>query len=158
MRDINLFGAYECTADEKGRVMLPASFKKQLSSILKKGFVIKQSIFSKSLEMYPTASWNALAGKVNELNKFNKKNVEFIRLFNYGVRPIDLDGTLRFHIPKDLVDYAGIKKDVVLVGTQDRIEVWDKRAYDKFIKENGSRFEQLAQEVMGGESAENNDK
>jgi len=157
MADINLFGAYECTADEKGRVMLPASFKKQIASVLKKGFVIKQSIFSKSLEMYPTASWNVLSNQVNQLNKFIKKNVEFIRLFNYGVRPIELDGTFRFHIPKDLIDFAGIKKDVVLVGTQDRIEVWDKRTYEKFIKENGSRFEQLAQEVMGGATVRSND-
>ena len=73
MTEINLFGAYECTADDKGRVMLPASFKKQLTSLTNKGFVIKQSIFSKSLEMYPTASWNALAGEVNKLNKFVKK-------------------------------------------------------------------------------------
>lgn len=153
MPEINLFGAYECTADEKGRVMMPASFKKQLASLVKKGFVIKQSIFSRSLEMYPTASWNALAGEVNKLNKFVKKNVEFIRLFNYGVRPIELDGAFRFHIPKDLVDFAGIKKDVVLVGTQDRIEVWDKKAYEKFIKENGARFETLAQDVMGRSSA-----
>jgi MraZ protein len=133
--------------------MMPAAFKKQLATLVKKGFVIKQSIFSKSLEMYPTASWNSLAEEVNKLNKFIKKNVEFIRLFNYGVRPIELDGSFRFHIPKDLVDFAGIKKDVVLVGTQDRIEVWDKKAYEKFIKENGSRFEALAQEVMG-ESAD----
>ena len=152
MTAINLFGSYECSADAKGRVMLPAAVKTQLKAVMKKGFVIKQSIFSKSLELYPTSSWSELSSQVNKLNKFVKKNVEFIRMFNFGVRSVELDSNARFLIPSDLMDFAGIKKDVVIVAQQDRMEIWDKKAYDKFIKENNARFEELAQEVMGGVS------
>jgi MraZ protein len=157
MAELNLFGSYECTADAKGRVMLPAAVKTQLKKVMKQGFVIKQSIFSKSLELYPIASWSALSAQVNRLNKFVKKNVEFIRMFNYGVRSVELDDSGRFLIPSDLMDFAAIKKDVVIVAQQDRMEIWDKKAYDKFIKENNARFEELAQDVMGGISTEEPD-
>ncbi|MEW6469797.1 MAG: division/cell wall cluster transcriptional repressor MraZ [Bacteroidota bacterium] len=157
MAEINLFGSYECAADAKGRVMMPSALKKQIEKLLRKGFVIKQSIFSKSLEMYPVDSWNRLAGEVNRLNKFVKKNMDFIRMFNYGVRSVELDSSARFLIPKDLLDFAGIRKDVVLVAAQDRIEIWDKRAYDKFIRENSARFEKLAEDVMGGVSQDGPD-
>ncbi len=145
-----LFGVYECSADAKGRVMLPVAFKKQLTSVLDKGFVMKRSIFSKSLELYPMATWNDMVKEVNKLNKFVKKNVEFIRLFNYGVMPVELDASGRLLISKDLMTFSGIKKNVVMAAANDRIEIWDKKAYEKFIKEGTNDFEKLAEDVMGG--------
>ncbi|MEO6884371.1 MAG: division/cell wall cluster transcriptional repressor MraZ [Bacteroidia bacterium] len=146
----SLFGVYECNADAKGRVMLPAAFKKQLAAVSENGFVIKRSIFSKSLELYPIAVWNEMVKEVNKLNKFVKKNAEFIRLFNYGVMSVDLDSTSRLLISKDLMQFASISKNVVMAAAGDRIEIWDKKAYDKFIAEGSSNFEKLAEEVMGG--------
>ncbi len=156
---INLFGVYECSSDAKGRVMLPAGMKKQVAKILKQGFVIKRSIFSKSLELYPMNTWEEMSRDVNKLNKFVKKNVEFIRMFNYGVKPVEVDDNTRFLIPKDLMQYAGIKKDVVLAAAVDRIEIWDKKAYEKFVKESSDGFDKLAEDVMGGAGNSNpNDK
>lgn len=146
----SLFGVYECTADAKGRVMFPVAFKKQLDKELKGGFVMKRSIFSKSLELYPMATWNEMVKEVNKLNKFVKKNVEFIRMFNYGVVPVELDATGRLLISKDLINFSGIGKEVVMAAAADRIEVWDKKAYEKFISEGTANFEKLAEEVMGG--------
>jgi len=146
----SLFGVYECTADAKGRVMFPVAFKKQLAKQLKAGFVVKRSIFSKSLELYPMSTWNEMVKEVNKLNKFVKKNVEFIRMFNYGVIPVELDTTGRLLIPKDLMNFSGIDKNVVMAAAGDRVEIWDKKAYEKFIKESTSNFEKLAEEVMGG--------
>jgi len=146
----SLFGVYEASADAKGRVMLPVAFKKQLAAVLEAGFVIKRSIFSKSLELYPMATWNEMVKEVNKLNKFVKKNVEFIRMFNYGVVPVELDATGRLLIPKDLMTFSGITKDVVLAAAGDRIEIWDKKAYEKFINDNTVDFEKLAEDVMGG--------
>lgn len=145
-----LFGVYECSADAKGRVMLPIAFKKQLSKDIKKGFVMKRSIFSKSLELYPMATWNEMVKEVNKLNKFVKKNVEFIRMFNYGVVPVDLDASGRLLISKDLATFSGIKKNIVMAAAGDRIEIWDKNSYEKFIKSGTDNFEKLAEDVMGG--------
>ena len=147
---VNLFGVYDCSADAKGRVMLPVAIKKQMLEILKQDFVIKPSIFNKSLELYPMSTWAELSKYLNKLNRFVTKNDEFIRVFNYGVRAIQLDETMRLLIPKDLMDYAKIKKDVVLAAAFDRFELWDKKAYEKFIKEKSTDFDKLAEEVMGG--------
>ena len=154
---INLFGVYEGNADAKGRIMLPVTLKKQLASVLKNEFVIKQSIFSKSLEFYPVATWNDLVKDVNKLNRFVKKNVEFIRMFNYGVRALELDSNSRLLIPKDLLLFAGIKKNIVMSAGVNMIEIWDKKAYEKSIKSSSTNFEKLAEEVMGN-TGNNNDK
>lgn len=146
----SLFGVYECNADAKGRVMLPVAFKKQLTKELKGGFVMKRSIFSKSLELYPLATWNEMVKEVNKLNKFVKKNVEFIRMFNYGVVSAELDSTGRLLIPKDLMTFAGITKNVTMAAAGDRVEVWDTTGYEQFINNSSADFEKLAEDVMGG--------
>lgn len=146
----SLFGVYECNADAKGRVMLPVAFKKQLTKELKAGFVMKRSIFSKSLEIYPMATWNEMVKDVNKLNKFVKKNVEFIRMFNYGVVPVELDASGRLLISKDMMTFAGIIKSVTMAAAGDRVEIWDTKAYEKFINEGTANFEKLAEDVMGG--------
>jgi MraZ protein len=153
----SLFGVYECNADAKGRVMLPVAFKKQLTKELKGGFVMKRSIFSKSLELYSMATWNEMVKEVNKLNKFVKKNVEFIRMFNYGVVPVDLDASGRLLISKDMMSFAGMTKNVVMAAAGDRIEVWDKKAYEKFIDNSTADFEKLAEDVMGGITPSNTD-
>lgn len=153
----SLFGVYECNADAKGRVMLPVAFKKQLTKELKGGFVMKRSIFSKSLELYPLATWSEMVKEVNKLNKFVKKNVEFIRMFNYGVVPVDLDASGRLLISKDMMTFAGMNKNIVMAAAGDRIEIWDKKAYEKFINTGTASFEKLAEDVMGGITPSNND-
>ena len=146
----SLFGVYECSADAKGRVMLPVAFKKQLTNELAEGFILKRSIFSKSLELYPKATWNETSKEVNKLNRFNKKNVEFIRMFNFGVVPVELDANGRFLISKDMLSYSKISKDIVMAAAGDRIEIWDKKSYEKFINSGANDFEKLAEDVMGG--------
>ena len=99
---VNLIGTYECKADVKGRLMLPSPLKKQLSSILQDGFVLKRSVFQPCLELYPMKEWNDMMAKVNKLNRFVKKNNDFIRRFTAGVKVVELDVSGRMLIPKDL--------------------------------------------------------
>ncbi|MCC7301408.1 MAG: division/cell wall cluster transcriptional repressor MraZ [Bacteroidia bacterium] len=149
---MNLFGVYEGTADAKGRVMLPVAFKSQLGKALSKGFVIKQSIFSKSLELYPMETWDGMVKEVNSLNRFVKKNVEFIRMFNFNVQAVELDGSGRFLMPKDLMKSVGMKRDVVMAAAGNMIEVWDRVLYYRFVKTTSGGFEKLAEEVMGNKA------
>ena len=86
MSMINLIGTYECKADAKGRLMLPVALKKQLATILSDGFVVKRSVFNKCLELHPVSEWKVLMSEVNKLNRFIKKNNDFIRLFTAGVK------------------------------------------------------------------------
>ena len=146
---INLIGTYECKSDAKGRIMLPAALKKQLSPVTQEGFVIKRSVFNNCLEMYPMKEWDILASQVNKLNRFIKKNVDFIRSYMSGLKVVELDGTGRILIPKNLIVFAGIDKEIVLTASVNVIEIWDKEQYEKTIKETLKDFGKLAEEVMG---------
>jgi MraZ protein len=146
---VNLIGTYECKADIKGRLMLPSAIKKQLSSVLQKGFVLKRSVFQPCLELYPLEEWNVMMEKVNKLNRFVKKNNDFIRRFTAGVKIIELDVSGRMLIPKDLHLFAGISKELVLSSSVNIIEIWDKNKYETAIDEATIDFAELAEEVMG---------
>lgn len=146
---VNLIGTYECKADAKGRLMLPVAFKKQLSPILQEGFVLKRAVFQNCLELYPMQEWNLLMQKMNKLNRFKKKNNDFIRRFTAGVKMVEIDATGRLLIPKDLISFAGIKKELVLSSAVNIIEIWDKDQYEQVIDDAAVDFADLAEEVMG---------
>ncbi len=148
----NIIGVYECKADTKSRLMFPAALKKQLSAVINNGFVIKKSVFNKCLELYPVAEWNKEIEKINKLNRFIKKNNDFIRIFMAGVRIVELDINGRLLIPKDLIKFSEIKKNIVLSSAVNRIEIWDKDKYEKIVFDKSVDFGALAEEVMGDES------
>lgn len=145
----SLIGTYECKVDSKGRLMLPAPLKKQLMPVLEKGFVLKRAVFQPCLELYPMDEWEALMQKVNKLNRFKKKNNDFIRRFTAGVKIIEVDNSGRLLIPKDLVVFADISKEIVLSSAINIVEVWDKDRYEKAIDDAALDFADLAEEVMG---------
>ncbi|MFP9114163.1 division/cell wall cluster transcriptional repressor MraZ [Flavobacterium sp. RHBU_3] len=144
-----IVGTYECKADNKGRLMLPAPLKKQLHEGLGQGFVLKRSVFQKCLELYPMAEWDKEMRKLNKLNRFVKKNNDFIRAFTAGVRVIEMDAAGRLLIPKDLAVFAGIEGDVVLSSAVSIVEVWDKGRYEASIAISDEDFASLAEDVMG---------
>lgn len=146
---VNLIGTYECKADVKGRLMLPSALKKQLSSILQDGFVLKRSVFQPCLELYPMKEWDAMMSKVNKLNRFVKKNNDFIRRFTAGVKVVELDNSGRMLIPKDLHLFSGISNEIVLSSSVNIIEIWDKEKYEKAIDDAAIDFGDLAEDVMG---------
>ena len=143
-----LIGTYECKVDAKGRLMLPTSLKKQLGS-LEEGFVLKRSVFQPCLELFPMSEWNKMMLKINKLNRFIKNNNDFIRRFTAGVKMVDIDATGRLLIPKDLVVFATIEKDIVLNSAINIIEIWDKNKYENAIENATDDFADLAEEVMG---------
>jgi MraZ protein len=146
---LNLIGTYECKADVKGRLMMPASLKKQLIPVMSNGFVIKRAVFQPCLEIYPMDQWNDLMEKISKLNRFNRKNVDFIRRFTAGVKTVEMDTAGRLNVPWDLALFAGITKDVVLSSAINIVELWDKGAYEKAINDAANDFADLAEDVMG---------
>jgi MraZ protein len=135
--------------DAKGRLLLPAPMKKQLAEGLLSGFVLKRSVFQPCLELFPMSEWNKMMLKINKLNRFVKKNNDFIRRFTAGVKMVDIDATGRLLIPKDLVVFATIEKDIVLNSAINIIEIWDKVKYENAIENATDDFADLAEEVMG---------
>ena len=146
-----LIGTYECKIDIKGRLLIPSAFKKQLASVIPKGFVLKRAVFQNCLELYPLEQWEELIKKVNSLNRFKKKNNDFIRRFTAGVKFIELDSNGRLLISRDLIEFSNIKREVTLSTSVNIIEIWDKSSYEKAIADSRDDFAQLAEEVMGGD-------
>lgn len=144
----NIIGTYECKIDAKGRLMVPAPLKKQLPS-LESGFVLKRSVFDKCVELWPKSEWDVMMVKINGLNRFVKKNNDFIRKFMAGVKMVEIDDAGRLLITKDLIDFAGISKDLVLTSKVNIIEIWDKDLYEQSISGDDMDFANLAEEVMG---------
>ena len=149
---INLIGTYECTVDNKGRIMIPAQLKKQLDGVTSDPFIIKRSVFQNCLELFPYSEWKLMMDKVNKLNRFIKKNNDFIRMYTAGVKSVDLDSNGRILIPKDLITISKLKKHVVLSSSINIIEVWDKDEYEKNINDPKIDFAKLTEDVMGNDN------
>ena len=119
-----------------------------MHAVVQEGFVIKRAVFQPCLELYPMQEWNLMMEKINKLNKFKKKNNDFIRRFTAGVKIVEFDATGRILIPKNLCEFAGIKKQVVMTASVNIIEIWDKDRYEKAIDDATVDFAKLAEEVM----------
>ena len=151
-----IIGTYECKVDAKGRLLLPAPLKKQLIDSLNDGFVLKRSVFQPCLELYPMSEWNLMMQKINKLNRFVKKNNDFIRRFTAGVKIVEIDNLGRLLIPKDLVIFGNISKDLVLSSAVNIVEIWDKDLYEKSISGDDMDFADLAEDVMGNINDDDN--
>jgi MraZ protein len=143
-----LIGEYDCKLDTKGRFVLPAGLKKQLLPGDQERFVINRG-FEKNLTLYPDSEWQKISREVNSLNLYNKKNRDFVRYFFRGSTELSTDSSNRLLLPKSLLDYAGIDKEVVLFAYGQRIEIWAKDAYEQMMNNEPEDFSALAEEVMG---------
>lgn len=145
----SFIGTYECKIDDKGRIKIPASLTKQMEEFADQPFVVKRAVFQKCLEVYPMTAWEKLMQKINKLNRFVKKNADFIRMFTAGVKTVELDKVGRMQISKDLIQFAVLAKEVVLTTQGELFEIWDKAAYEATISIDDQQFTALAEDVMG---------
>ncbi len=145
----SLIGTYECKVDAKGRLMLPAALKKQLSPVLQNGFVLKRAVFQSCIELYPMGEWEIEMNKISKLNRYKKKNNDFVRRFTAGVKVVEVDNAGRLLIPKDLYAFAGISKNIVVSTAINIVEIWDKDKYEIAIDDAAQDFADLTEEVMG---------
>ena len=156
---VDLSYTYECKVDNKGRVLLPGKLKNELQQVLSGGFIIKRSVFSPCLELWPKDEWDNKLAEINKLNRFVKKNARFIRRFLAGVKPVELDNTGRLNIPKDLMEFGGISKSIVFTSQINILEIWDKDKYEIEVNpkddDDDDDFGVLAEEVMGDKTNKN---
>lgn len=133
---------------------MPSPLKKQLAAVMESGFVLKRSVFQPCLELYPMDEWEAMMQNMNKLNRFKKKNNDFIRRFTAGVKFVELDASGRLLVPKDLTVFANIAKNVVVSSAINIVEIWDKEKYEQAIDDAAMDFADLAEEVMGQDGGE----
>ena len=145
---IGLVGEFEVKLDAKGRFLFPSGLRKQLSPAAQENFMLNKG-FEDCLTIYPMNEWEKLSEKLSKLNLFKPKNRMFYRLFHQGAKQITLDNVGRILIPSSHMERVGLKKDIMLIAYNDRIEIWDKSKYFEMIEGNMADFADLADNVMG---------
>jgi len=145
----SLIGEYDCKVDAKGRFMFPIDLRKQLEAVFEKGFVINRNLHQKCLVLYPMAEWEKLNKKLSKLNRLIKANDVFVRRFTGGATNVSADNAGRLLIPKSLTDYSGISTDIKVLGSNNVVELWDKKLYEEFLSQDID-IEKLAEDVLGG--------
>ena len=144
-----LLGEFQCRLDEKGRVRLPSSLLRQLNELGGYNLVINRSV-DKCLMLYPKVVWDKIKVKVDKLNPYVKKNREFIRYFYRGATELSPDNSERILVPKALMEYAEIERDLVLFAYNNKIEVWSQANYNNLIgEEKGDDFSDIGEEILG---------
>lgn len=141
-------GEHICKLDSKGRLKVPAALKKQFAPEIKGRFVINRG-FEQCLTLYPYDEWERVSARVNKLNTFEKKKREFKRYFYRGATEVLLDSNDRLLLPKHLMSYAGIDKEMLLTSQNDIIEVWNPERYEALMAIDSDEFADLAEDVMG---------
>jgi MraZ protein len=143
-------GDQACKVDAKGRLLLPATFKKQITSAVQDKFVVKKDIYEPCLVLYTMEEWKRQNDMIRKnANPFSKKFNQFLRAFYHGSAEVEMDAANRILIPKRLLEEVKIDKEVILSGQDSKIEIWSKDIYDQTI-DKGDDFANLAEEVMGG--------
>jgi MraZ protein len=145
----DFIGDFTCKIDDKGRVLLPSGFLRQMAGAMQDRFVIKKDIFDSCLVLFPMGEWerqNQILRK--NTNPYNREHNKFLRGFFKGVAEVVLDANNRLLIPKRLLDDIGADREIVMTGQLGKIEIWTKDAYDK-IDGSDEGFASLAEKIMG---------
>ena len=147
-------GDYTCKVDVKGRIILPAAFKKQMPAGALDHFVVRKDIFENCLVLYSIDDWNSQLEKIRKkMNPYNREHNMFLRNFFKGTAELLLDNNNRMLVPKRLLDMIDAGRDVVLAGQDGRIEIWPAAVYDK-IEMPAEDFATLAEKLLGGSVTE----
>lgn len=140
-----LMGEYHHNIDDKSRLIIPSKFRNELGErvIITRG--LDNCLFAYS---YP--EWQKIVSKLNKLSFTRKDARVFTRLFMSGAVECEFDKQGRINITSPLSDYANINKECVIIGVNERIEIWSKEEYDKFFNENVDAFSELSENLFDG--------
>lgn len=147
---MRFLGNIEAKADAKGRVFLPATFRKVLQSSGEEELVMRKDVFQNCLVLYPRSVWDKQLDDLrSRLNRWNKRDQMVLRTFVSDAEQLSLDGNGRFLIPRRYLEMTGIKQSVSMIGVDDTIEIWaTEQTQEPFMEaeEFGSALEELMSE------------
>lgn len=141
------YGEYEHSIDKKGRIILPSKFREVAQQNFIERFFITRGL-DKCLFMFSEDEWRSQEQKFKSLSFTKKESRRFNRLYFSGAVEIIPDRQGRILVPQYLKDFAGVKKEVVIVGISNRIEIWSKENWLDFYKDSYQVFEETAEKLM----------
>lgn len=138
-----LYGEYEHNLDAKGRLIMPAKFREDLGV---------QFILTKGLDGcitgYPMSSWEIVEQKLAKLSESNRNARQYRRVVYAAATDVELDKQGRINLPKRLIEFAGIEKTCVIVGSSDRIEIWSDERWSEYQELAEENFEENAESLL----------
>ncbi|MFH1309239.1 MAG: division/cell wall cluster transcriptional repressor MraZ [Candidatus Omnitrophota bacterium] len=141
------YGEHIHTLDKKNRVIIPARFRDTIDNMGIEKFYITRGL-DECLFMFPESEWRVQENKFKEMS-FTKKEVrKFRRMFFSGAGEVIPDKQWRILIPDYLRQYAGLTRDIVIVGLSNRIEIWDKKKWENFYKNSKENYEDIAEKLL----------
>ena len=141
------YGEYLHSIDRKGRLILPAKFREAAKTHFIEKFFITRGL-DNCLFMFGEEEWRSQESKFKSMPFTKLESRKFNRLYFSGAVEISFDSQGRVLLPQYLKDYAGIKKDVAVVGVSNRIEIWAKDKWLEFYGNSRQSFEEIAEKLM----------
>ena len=133
-------GEFHHNIDEKGRLIIPSKFRNELGN----KFIVTRGI-EKCLFVYSLEEWNNIVSKLKELPFTRKDARTFMRMFLSGATECELDNNGRINIPSPLTNYASLEKECVVIGVNERLEIWSDDLFDSFFNDNIDNFDDIAE-------------
>lgn len=140
-------GQFKYSVDAKGRISIPAKLRRHVSPESNDSFMMTRGTQT-CIDIYPLDQWLVFEDKLNNLNQFKPDDIRFIRTLLQFASEDKLDSQSRILIPQPLIEYAKIEKDVLILGALKKIEVWNPKIFDDYMKESEESYEQIAAKVM----------
>jgi MraZ protein len=140
-------GQFTYSIDSKGRISIPAKLRKHISPDANDTFVMTRGI-SNCIDIYPLDQWQYIEDKLLQLNSFQPDEARFLRMFVQFATEDTMDSQSRILVPSTLIDYAQIKNEVLILGALKKIEVWNPKVYDDYLKQSPETYEEIAAKVM----------
>ena len=144
------YGEYEHSIDKKGRIIIPSKFREFLKEYnIEKLYVTRW--LDKCLFMFTEDEWKSQESKFRSMPFTKAESRKFNRLYFSGAVQIECDRQGRILLPKYLKYFCDIKKDVIIIGLSNRIEIWSREVWQHYYNTSKSSFEEVAENLMSGE-------
>ncbi len=140
-------GSYEYAVDAKARVNIPAKLRKYVSPDANETFVITRG-YERCLFLYPLDEWTTLEQSIRQLSPSNAQHRLFTRTLLQYATECQLDAQSRITMPKELLQFAGIEDQVLILGVLDHIEVWNPKIHEEYLNSQTESYESIAQRVF----------
>jgi MraZ protein len=140
-------GQFTYSVDSKGRISIPAKLRRHMSAEANDTFMMTRGTQT-CIDIYPLDQWLVFEEKLNNLNQFKPDDIRFIRTLLQYASEDTLDSQSRILVPQPLIEYAKIEKEVLILGALKKIEVWNPRIFDDYLKQSEETYEQIAAKVM----------
>lgn len=140
-------GQFKYSIDAKGRISIPAKLRKHVAPEANDSFVMTRGTAS-CIDVYPLDQWLLMEEKLKNLNQFKPDDSRFIRTLLQHIAEDTLDAQSRILIPQDLITYAGIEKEVLILGALNKMEIWNPQTFDDYLKQSKETYEEIAAKVM----------